>query len=619
MKTVKNIGFELKKNFMLLFRNWTTLALLIIAPLILILLVGYAFSGEELHDVKLGYISDSPNTINDFLVNISGYAKAVEYVDVETCLSDMRTEQIHLCLKFSGNFAPSGSGIPNGDVDFYFDNTRKAISTAVVSQVKEFFGVQAEQISLISAQTVIINVQNLLSFISDRAHEIDSIKDTAHDIRNDLTERKAELIQVREDFLPKYELAKELQATLNNYARIMNDSKSAVDNETETMRQLLNDTELVLDELYSIIEIPEIYSALNGTTYNMSDICTMSLDSNISELYNLTELCSSSYTVSFPVYYPVLAGIQNITFAGLYEQLDTVSETTDSTYAQISRLNEDYDETMAEFDNIKQLLDDEIERSDYYLALIDDSISEMDSLYASLSQKMSALENINPGLASDIVKPITQVFEELVSGIKNEQIAFPMLLTSIVVFISLLFSNVVALLEIHNKAYIRNIIAPVNDLVYTAGLALTNLLVVGFQILVLLGVAQFGFRMNVTGNIASLAPVLVLLTLIFIFIGMSFAYFSKTTQSSILMTTFVALGFFLFSNAVTSLEAMPKLAAAVAQFNPVVIANSALKKILIYNLPVAFMIPETVMLLVYTAVALTALVVISKIKNRQRF
>jgi ABC-type multidrug transport system permease subunit len=232
---------------------------------------------------------------------------------------------------------------------------------------------------------------------------------------------------------------------------------------------------------------------------------------------------------------------------------------------------------------------------------------------------MNSLTTLDPALAAKIVKPITQQFIELISGIKNEQLAFPTLLSAIVIFISLLFSNVVTLLEIHNKAYLRNIIAPVDDLIFTAGLALTNFIVVAFQIIVLFLVAQFVFRLDVFGNISALLAITALLAAIFIFAGMTIAYLSKTNQSSILMTTFVALAFFLFSNAINSLEAMPKLAATIAQFNPVVIANSALKKILIYNLPISFSIPETTMLLLYTAVALTALVIISKIKNKQRF
>lgn len=620
MRTAKLLLSELNKNFRLLFRNWTAVALLIIAPLLLIMLVGYSFSGTDLHDIKIGYLSNETASIDSFLANITDFASPVKYTSIAVCLSDMRLEKVHLCLEFSGNFVPSNSTeIPNGDVKFYFDNSRKTLATSIVSHVKEFFGLQAEQISIISAQTILVNVQGLISFISDRVSEVDNITEQAHTIQDDLITRKAELEQVREDYLPKYLLAKELQSTLNNYTEIMNESKNTLDSQTRTMRQLLNDTEILISQLNSIIEVPEVYTALNGTTYNLSDICNMTLDSNLTEFYNLSELCNSTYNVSFPVYYPILTGLQNITFAAMYAELDAMSGTTNATYSQVLQLKNDYDSTVEQLDSIKTLLDEEINRSDYYIALIDQSIVQIDAMSSSLNEKMSSLQSLDPNLATKLVKPITQQFIELISGVKNEQLAFPMLLSAIVIFISLLFSNVVTLLEIHNKAYLRNIIAPVDDMIFTAGLALTNFIVVAFQIIVLFFVAQFAFSLDVLGNISALLPVTVLLAAIFIFAGMTIAYLSKTNQTSILMTTFVALAFFLFSNAVNSLEAMPKVAATIAQFNPIVIANSALKKILIYNLPLNFSIPEATMLLLYAAVALTALIMISKIKNKQRF
>ncbi|MDD5181887.1 MAG: ABC transporter permease [Candidatus Nanoarchaeia archaeon] len=620
MRTAKLLASELNKNFRLLFRNWTAVALLIVAPLLLIMLVGYSFSGTDLHDINIGYISNETSSINAFLANITDFAVPVKYASAEVCLSDMRLEKVHLCLAFSGTFVTATPGdFPNGDVTFYFDNSRKSLATAIVSHVKEFFGLQAEQISMISAQTIIVNVQNLLDFISGRVSEVDAIKEQADAIRADMIQRKAELVQVRADYLPKYQIAKDLQSTLSNYTEIMNSSKTALDNQTATMRVLLKDTETLISQLNSIVAIPAVYTALNGTTYNLSDICNLSLDSNITQFYNLTEICNSSYNITFPVYYPILTGLSNTTFAAMYAELDVMSNTTNTTYSQIMQLKTDYDSTVEQLDDIKTLLDEEINRSDYYIALIDQSIVQIDALSASLDEKMSSLTSLDPALAAKIVKPITQQFIELITGIKNEQLAFPMLLSVIVIFISLLFSNVVTLLEIHNKAYMRNIIAPVNDMVFTAGLALTNFIVVAFQIIVLFFVAQFLFRLDVLGNISALLPITALLAAIFIFAGMTIAYLSKTNQSSILLTTFIALAFFLFSNTINSLEAMPKLAAAVAQFNPVVIANSALKKILIYNLPITFSLPETAMLLLYAAVALAALIIVSKIKNKQRF
>ena len=110
-----------------------------------------------------------------------------------------------------------------------------------------------------------------------------------------------------------------------------------------------------------------------------------------------------------------------------------------------------------------------------------------------------------------------------------------------------------------------------------------------------------------------------MLVMIFVFLGMIFAYISNTTQSSILLTTFVALAFFLFSNAVTALEAMPPLAASIAKYNPTVIATSLFRRILLFHIPLELMFKDFLILCIYAAALFFVLFVVSKSKNKKRF
>jgi ABC-2 type transport system permease protein len=187
----------------------------------------------------------------------------------------------------------------------------------------------------------------------------------------------------------------------------------------------------------------------------------------------------------------------------------------------------------------------------------------------------------------------------------------------IVIFISILFANIVTLSEVNSKAFFRNLLAPVNRLTFVFGLVLTTLVIVFFQILVLLLVGQFSFGIDVFTSFGSLALIIVLLSLFFLMLGMIIAILIRSEQSSVLTTTFVALGFFLFSNSVTPIEIMPKIAGFFASANPYVIATTAFRKVLIFGLGPQLLLPELLQLGAYLIVGLIVLILVSrrKLKN----
>jgi ABC-2 type transport system permease protein len=232
---------------------------------------------------------------------------------------------------------------------------------------------------------------------------------------------------------------------------------------------------------------------------------------------------------------------------------------------------------------------------------------------------MAKLTNLDPSLAEKLIRPISQQFEEIRPELKNIQITFPLVLATITIFVSMLFSTVVTVMELNNKAYIRDLLAPVNDWVFTVGLAITNFIVVAAQIAVLLVIGQVNFGMPVLENISELLPVICMLILIFVFIGMCFAYIARTTQSAILLSTFMSLAFFLFSDTITPLKAMLPLAAKLAEFNPLYIAHSMIREILLFGLPFNLIIGEFIALTVYAVALLVIVLVAARRRNKIRF
>lgn len=616
MKPLKKVLFEIYKNFKLIFRNWSSLVLIIIAPLLLILLVGYSLSSDSLHDIKIGVAAPATLDLAEFQKNITGAAQIIKYGQIESCLEDMALANTHICLEITGDMKPKGDELPTGEVKFYYDNTRMKMTLPLMTQIKDFFGLTSEKISLISTQTIFDNLQNFVGYLNQRINDLEDSKKEAESIRQDLIERREQLVKVRGDFKPKYLAVKAVQKDVHKYSSSLTNSTDALIDSLDQLKSAIQTAE----QSASVVSNP--LSGLNAFNASLPNITLPNASLPNISLPNLTLPNITIPNITLPrAPKNVTIGnyVLNISSSELENQIDSVKSKTVVTRNEVSNVTRTFDDAVKQLDDIDALLEGEINRTDNYIVKINQSVKKMDAIIAEARGKLKEISRFDSSDAEKIVKPISQEFQQLKQGVKGVQLAFPILLTTVIVFISLLFANIITLLEIYNRAYTRNILAPVNDLLYTSGMALTNFIVVFFQICILLLVAQFKFNVDIAGHVWQILPIVIIMVFIFVFIGMIIAYLSGNIQTSILITTFVALAFFLLSDLLNTLEAMPILAAAVAKLNPVVVANAMFRKIIFFDVSLSGQISQLAVLLAYMAVAFIVLVLISKRKNKKRF
>ncbi len=605
MKPLKKILFEIYKNFKLIFRNWSSLVLIIIAPLLLILLVGYSLSGDKLHGINVGVVAPDTLDLAEFQRNVTDVAQIIRYNQIDSCLEDMALANAHICLEITGEIKPKEDELPAGEVKFYYDNTRMKMTLPLMTQIKDFFGLTSEKISLISTQTIFDNLQNFVGYLSGRIDDLEESKKEAESIRQDLIERREQLVKVRNDFRPKYLAVKAVQKDVRKYSDSFTNSTDSLIGSLDQLKSAIK----VAEQSASIISNP----VLPNITLPNASLPNITLPNiTIPSIPNIT-IPRAPKNVTIGNY------ILNISSSELEGQIDYVKSKTVVTRNEAANVTRTFDDAVKQLDDIDALLEGEIKRTDSYIVKINQSVEKMDAIIAEAREKLKEISRFGSSDAEKIVKPITQEFLQLRSGVKGVQLAFPILLTTVIVFISLLFANIITLLEIYNKAYTRNILAPVNDLLYTAGMALTNFIVIFFQVCILLLVAQFKFNVDIAGHIWQMLPVAIIMIFIFVFIGMIVAYLSNNIQTSILITTFVALAFFLLSDLLNTLEAMPIIAAAVAKLNPVVVANAMFRKIIFFDIPLSALTAELAVLLAYLIATGVLLVCVSKRKNKRRF
>jgi ABC-type polysaccharide/polyol phosphate export permease len=161
----------------------------------------------------------------------------------------------------------------------------------------------------------------------------------------------------------------------------------------------------------------------------------------------------------------------------------------------------------------------------------------------------------------------------------------------------------------------RNFLMPVSKIYFVLGLFITNLIVVIFQVGIFLTVGYLKFGVDVVSNLWQISYVMLMLASIFILMGMLFGYLIRSQQTSILVNTFTLLGVFLFSDIIFPLESMPKAAAYLAGFNPIVIAESMLREILFYSVPLGLMADKIFILLCFIVALFSAVLITGSMRR----
>ena len=650
---IKRLFNEFLKNVKIMFRNWTSLSLLIIAPLLMILLIGYSFSSENFTGIKIGIINDQMNTnetavysylngtyipvegkdylrnisidpiflqkIRPLSDNISSIGDIIAYTDIFACVDDLITSKTHICVALQNIDLDdtSGSSIGTGKVTYYYDNSRKKVSLALIQKIQDYFGLKSEEISIEATEGIIENIQNLISFVNDRKQDITHVKNESVKIKKDLIEQKKQMIEVRDEFLPSYRTIKSLQKEINEYSTsIHNYSVKTTQYLDGSARKIIGEIDNItyrIDAANNITrKIDSAAGILDSITGNLSGIVNSSgiLPGNTTR--NITGTLNS---------YSMSSELKSIraTADSIKEQLFNVSWTINQTDAKIQNMTARINAIVTKIDLIKEMLDSQIEKSDEYITKIDLAITEIEKTEKSLDSKLESLGKIEKGYGEKLIRPISYEYRMALPDAKNIQLSFPFLSVMIIMFIAILFSNISTLMEIHNKAHQRNIIAPINDLIYFFGMLVTSTIIVFLQAMVLFLVAQLKFGVNVNAVFPEIALVTTLLILFFVLAGMVFAYLSKSVQSSILLTTFFALILFIFGNTIAPMESMPGPARIVTEYNPIVLGEFLLREIQLYQTPLWLIADKILILAAYCIVLISIAIYISKVKNSKAY
>lgn len=231
-----------------------------------------------------------------------------------------------------------------------------------------------------------------------------------------------------------------------------------------------------------------------------------------------------------------------------------------------------------------------------------DGISqEINSGIANLTQVISNIQSQNITSAENIISPIKTSVKPLNSNTNSRNYLIPILIALIALFGSILLSSTFVLKEKKTLAHFRNFMTPTKEMVFIFAIFLTCLAILVFQfLLVFLGMRYIiGMQIPIT---LELVVALFLALSAFIFIGTFIGYAFRSEESVIFASMTAASAFLFFSNIILPLESLSGGLIGWSFLNPLILLDSSLKKVLLFNLGFSFISFELIALGIFAVV-----------------
>ena len=228
--------------------------------------------------------------------------------------------------------------------------------------------------------------------------------------------------------------------------------------------------------------------------------------------------------------------------------------------------------------------------------------SNIKSVDESLNKITTGIESVKVTSAETIVNPIKPVIKPITQPTKNLSYLFPTLVVLVIMFISLLLSTLIVVREKNTPAYFRNFITPTREFTFLVGTYLTNLLTVVIQLIIVFGLAVYFLKQEIIPVLLNTSVILLLIATTFILLGMTIGYLFNSEETAIIASISIASFLLFFSNTILPIETIPDSLKNLALFNPFVIADTLLKKMILFQASLPEVLNFIYMLASYLAI-----------------
>lgn len=626
-----------EKNFKVIIRSKVSALIVLVGPLILILLVGFAFSNSNLHGVKIGtYAKEYNNATEKILATIQSYNfEVIKEKTKDECINGIKGGNTHLCIIFTDN-----STSAQKKLEFYADYSRLNLVYTLLSMLSEGMSRTSTAISLGITQDLMSQVKSLSKNIKEKESIIDEFKNDINNLNLKINEINSNVnsidieIEIPSDTLEyqsktqdnKKDIAvfrdsvnSDVQKYDANIVKVMSSADEAQTNLIEDKNQidtLLNNA----TEMYSELKCSEVQKTDLNLSADFEDIknrpCDI-LESLISTITIRREQLDSSIKQIGEIKNELqnakkdLSKIKN-TVNNMSSNAETNLDEIDKNLATIGSSLRTANEKIKVARELKTDLANELSG---IKQIISTSSEKLDTFKFSITELANNLESLTLASPESIIKPIQSEIKPIINKKSILDYIFPSLIVLIVSITSILLSSTLIMKEKSSQAYFRNLITPTKNRYFIIGTYVSAMILVFFQCVLIFTVSVLFFDLSLSGQITKIGFLLIIIVSNFTMIGMFVGYLFKSEETTTLASIFVSIILFLFSSMIIPLEKMQEGLAAISQVSPFVLSEISLRQVILFQSDLSTIAAQIYYLIFYLVILSSCVIVARKINK----
>jgi ABC-type multidrug transport system permease subunit len=512
------------KNVKVLFRSWGSALIVLVAPLLIVLIIGASLSSPGTAKLNIGFSGNATGELNQRIIESlnSSDNNLVYFSDISSCKRAIELGAVSACVNIPQNLSldPSARNV----LDFYVDESRMNLVYEVINSIRTDVQSESAEITKEIGSKLLSILQTSQQMVDDSISQLDKLDK-----------------RLKQNKKLQQELAKELNS--------FNLPKVDID-----VSDLTSDAEQLNDYLYAVRHAGK--DVIDTADDALSDVNDSELKELRGDILQLEEEWKNS--ISYFVY-----------VSSLKEGINSTQRKIDSIHKRVEDLEEDKTQLQSIAQDIKLGLEEQ-----------EPILSTLDEKQTEISGEIASFGVTNPEL---IATPVETNVTAVNTDRRKLVYTFPYLLMLIVLFVGMMLPSTLMLMEKKSKAFFRNFVTPVRLSFFAFMIYITSIILISLQLLIVFLTAYFYLDIPLVANIGPTLLILFLSITVFSLLGLFLGNLFNTFEGITMISIALGSVFLFLSNLVLSLENLSPLVQKFANFSPYVIGSEALRRSLLFG------------------------------------
>jgi ABC-type transport system involved in cytochrome c biogenesis permease component/archaellum component FlaC len=619
--TIITFFYLVYKDLRVFTRRKASVLLVFVSPLMIMILLGTTYSvgtdlmaNSNIRGISLAVCDYDDNDISSIMIQelkestffdmdyfdntFYTEAKCKEKIEREMYLGKYR-----VAIVFQSNFTENMLNGQSQELLFYVDNSH----TEVRNTVHIFMLAYAHEMSRNVGARFIQRAWNKLDLINDglssMVDQLDTIQSSATSIKDNLSSSQAQLggfdtATVRQNI-------NDLGNQISKVEQVKGEISTAV---VETKSDKVTSTKQRIDSVLNpLITLHSTLIILNQTVVCPSEACDQmqtvlnSTQSTIDELQStrddLEALENSLDGVNMNLdQQQVILANTKVKVEQAEQGIQDVGPEIESVKVKVSTLKS----TIDQVETIKQQSDQFFNQAN---TNIDQVISDLDSVSPEINLAKTALGQFTEYDPSTVVQPLYLNGIDIYKDRRYIDFMMPGIIGLVVMFSCLLLASISLVQEKKSGVFTRTLLTPTPLLLTISARTVSNLILSGIQILILLAVGMFMYNVQVRGDLLNVFIASEAVSLSFLTVGLIIGSFSQSENTAILASIALGLPMLFLCGLLFPTELMPSLMRLLSSFLPLTYGIDAMRNIIVYGMSIDQVVAPIGLLIGQSAVA----------------